>query len=601
MSSIKARKGGEKFDHWQEQQEGSYAQFSVIYDKKDLDQTLRRAQQAILNPAHDPSEFVNTYVDPKGMKANQVNFSPNTVCLEIAAANLPELSFYDLPGAINSMSNEDDQYLVKFVETLLKYYIQDENATVLLACAANQDVETSTAIRFLTECRTPKGQKARERALGVLTKPDLVDVNVNKITKMNDILGGTEYPMGHGWFVTKQSSQKQLGQGITHDQARKAESDFFATSPWADELAAYQNRFGTPKLQNALSDLLTRHILQELPGIVSRVKSRLNGVNQVLATFPAQDAAPTIAVIQEIDALKTALLAQLNADNVSDFRTAYRRVYRDLQSGLAASQPFVELTTPGRPPKPDVVALSSDEESPSKKSRPNESREFSVAPSRTPVPTPATERRRKQVASTSAIAANITRVKFNLDEVKSSFDSAPGADMPGGTSNIVTKKLILDTLCGWQLVTNDTLQTVRDAFDRMLDECVSSSLAARQGTDLFKEALKIVRALFKELLAKQTATIDYIVARELHRPITHAREPMKQKTAQHKSQLQARRLRHRVKEWYEDMDTAGYSRCTEVDAEKKLKDPNCSAWALEKLGMLLSSAPDPDQGPLAPS
>lgn len=75
---------------------------------------LRRAQRAVLNPGRDYGEFINALTSAR--PHNQVEFSPNVVCLEIASAHLPELSFYDLPGAINSTSNEENEYLVDFVE-----------------------------------------------------------------------------------------------------------------------------------------------------------------------------------------------------------------------------------------------------------------------------------------------------------------------------------------------------------------------------------------------------------------------------------------------------------------------------------------------------
>lgn len=582
LQSVQAGQNGNEFDNWREEKDSSSEQFAVIYRKEDLDLALRRAQLAVLHPSSSYSDFINLAIDPKRPNKTQVDFSPNIVCLEIASANLPELSFYDLPGAINSMSDEEDQYLVSFVEALLKSYIKDEKATVLLACAANQDIETSTAIRFLRECKTSSGRKARDRAIGVLTKPDLVDDNSEKIGGINKIMSGSGFQMGHGWFVTKQLSQKQLSQGVTHEQARKAETDFFADGPWAQDLAQYQSRFGTSNLQDALSRILTTHILQELPGIVARVKRRLSEVEQALATFPAQDAAPTIAIIQEIDALKTHILAQLNADTMSDFRTAYRNVAKELQRGLVECQPAVELSTPGYVKK-SISLDSSEEESPSKKIKPDE-RSFSVAPSRTPGPTPGgsgtAERRRKLPSGNNAAARPATRVQFNLKEVQRSFDSAPGADLPGGASDIVIKKLILDTLCGWNAVIDKVLKTVKASFLRMLNDSVDVALANRHATELFKQASGIVRALFNELMAEESAILGRIISRERYRAITHAAEPMKLRKRHHIAELQARRLKNRVNEFFEDLESRGY-RVNDADVEKKTKD---SAWALEKLG-----------------
>jgi hypothetical protein len=90
--------------------------FATIYDKGDLDVTLRRAQLSLLNPIANPEIFVNMDASKIADHKLQIGFSPNVISLEIAAPNLPELSFYDLPGAINTTPNEEDNFLVGFVE-----------------------------------------------------------------------------------------------------------------------------------------------------------------------------------------------------------------------------------------------------------------------------------------------------------------------------------------------------------------------------------------------------------------------------------------------------------------------------------------------------
>ncbi|EME87993.1 uncharacterized protein MYCFIDRAFT_75822 [Pseudocercospora fijiensis CIRAD86] len=253
---------GAEFNRWRADAETSCLLFAVIHDKNELESTLRRAQLAVLNPDKD----YHMFKDPATAAPikDTVGFSPNVISLKIEAANLPELSFYDLPGAINSVPDESDAHLVIFIEKLLEIYVRDEKALILLACASNQDVETSTSLRFL------RNWSATRRAMGVLTKPDLVDLTPARLANFERILQGKDFALGHGWFITRQLSQKQLNQAshITHDQARQQEAAFFAEEPWsAGGLAAYANRFGIPYLQDAISTQLTNHILAELPEI----------------------------------------------------------------------------------------------------------------------------------------------------------------------------------------------------------------------------------------------------------------------------------------------------------------------------------------------
>jgi hypothetical protein len=69
----------------------------VIRKPRDVEERLRRAQRAILNPSIDPEQFLdNTYTNAR----NALNFSTNCVSLEIKGPDVTDLSFCDLPGEL---------------------------------------------------------------------------------------------------------------------------------------------------------------------------------------------------------------------------------------------------------------------------------------------------------------------------------------------------------------------------------------------------------------------------------------------------------------------------------------------------------------------
>ena len=68
--------------------------FTTVFEKKDLELAIRRAQVATLNPSQNPIKFRHV----NGFDHTEVAFSPNIISLEISAPGLPNLSFYDLPG-----------------------------------------------------------------------------------------------------------------------------------------------------------------------------------------------------------------------------------------------------------------------------------------------------------------------------------------------------------------------------------------------------------------------------------------------------------------------------------------------------------------------
>jgi hypothetical protein len=83
----------------------------VIRDTKDVEERLRRAQRAILNPSIDSRQFLENTANVR----NALNFSTNCVSLEIQGPDVTDLSFCDLPGEL--MSEETGSSLPIYTHT----------------------------------------------------------------------------------------------------------------------------------------------------------------------------------------------------------------------------------------------------------------------------------------------------------------------------------------------------------------------------------------------------------------------------------------------------------------------------------------------------
>ena len=78
----------------------------LLHDKSQLEEMLRRAQLAVLNPSLSPSFFED--FDTKSLKpgdkptgsARQLAFSNDVVCIDLQAPEVTDLSFIDLPGEL---------------------------------------------------------------------------------------------------------------------------------------------------------------------------------------------------------------------------------------------------------------------------------------------------------------------------------------------------------------------------------------------------------------------------------------------------------------------------------------------------------------------
>ena len=69
---------------------------STIYDQSEVEERIRRAQRAILNPKKPLREFLENEDDD--VLISELNFSTNCVSLQISGPEVADLSFCDLPG-----------------------------------------------------------------------------------------------------------------------------------------------------------------------------------------------------------------------------------------------------------------------------------------------------------------------------------------------------------------------------------------------------------------------------------------------------------------------------------------------------------------------
>ncbi|KIP02343.1 hypothetical protein PHLGIDRAFT_298819 [Phlebiopsis gigantea 11061_1 CR5-6] len=247
-----------------------------IYIKSQLEEMIRRAQLAILNPSL-PAKFFESF-DTKSLSPGQkppgsekqLAFSNNVVCLDLYGPDLPDLSFIDLPGIISTVEKGEDKQNITAVRNMVQDHIKG-NTLILL---------TITMRAHLAQIADPSGS----RTIGVLTKPDLIQEG-EEDTWLN-ILEGASHPLKHGYFITKHPSPKELDEQITHEEAREREAEFFDTRvPWSNK-SELRMRMGTPNLTRELSNLLGGLINDSLPGLRANADDSLSAVQKALATLP---------------------------------------------------------------------------------------------------------------------------------------------------------------------------------------------------------------------------------------------------------------------------------------------------------------------------
>ncbi|KAL2069544.1 hypothetical protein VTL71DRAFT_14223 [Oculimacula yallundae] len=284
---YQAHKGrDQKFPHWAENEELETLPFMEITDKTELEQALRCAQKAILNPSQDHQLFVPRSYGPSHLpEIDEARFSPNVIAVAIAGPGLPDLSFYDLPGLFQAAEAEEQKYLIKVFDNLTAKYIKHENALIICAMTMQNDPGISKTKGFVGNL------KANNRCIGVLTMPDRIQNETVAHQDYTKILENTAFVLQpHGYFVTKQPGPNSRAEGSKyHEIARQEEKEFFETSSlWGPggEWHKFNHRCGTATIQEYLSKVFARQILLSLPNITENINLQIREVDRGLANLP---------------------------------------------------------------------------------------------------------------------------------------------------------------------------------------------------------------------------------------------------------------------------------------------------------------------------
>lgn len=254
------------FPPWVKQQR-VVKDFVTIREKVDsIEQVLRWAQVAVLNHDDNHELFIPKDLDldhdqydasealSKAESQTKAKFSPNTVALEIRGPDLPDLSFYDLPGVFANARHVEDQYLADVVLNLTREYISHSEAIILWAVPMNTDPENSTTFRVIREMGAVK------RCLGVMTKADLLPSG--GYAQWISILQGSFHQTGLGYFITSRPDTGDLDNQTAWEEAffnRQASHSSHAETPtWPREFMEYDKRCGVVRLKEFLSHKLAQ-------------------------------------------------------------------------------------------------------------------------------------------------------------------------------------------------------------------------------------------------------------------------------------------------------------------------------------------------------
>lgn len=271
-SSRDAVTANDPFYPWVERPQREIKPFMTVRANTDYDHVFRWAQVAILTPSKPSEQFVpdgtgltvgHTSLS-EAINTTEAQFSPNIIAVEVKGPNLPNLSFYDLPGKRDgelqsqqgdanesavgvfcSPGDPKDGYIVKVVENLTRMYLKKERATILWALPMSSDPELSISYAMIRKAG------ATHRTAGVITKADLLPPGADNVAQWQPILQGAKYQLGHGYFVTARGPCRELDD--------EWEQSFFRGengSTWPAALQSAHHRTGVQLLTKFVTEVL---------------------------------------------------------------------------------------------------------------------------------------------------------------------------------------------------------------------------------------------------------------------------------------------------------------------------------------------------------
>ncbi|KAF2633997.1 hypothetical protein BU25DRAFT_427385 [Macroventuria anomochaeta] len=495
-----------------------------------LEHLIHCAQRATLSPLENPDSFLDPSFDDSDI--HRTLFSPNIVCITVSKPGLPPLSFFDLPGLIGQAENDDEASILPLVEKLVTKYIMDPEALILVTCALKTDVANSIAAGLV------KKRNVTDRCMGVLTKPDRLRVGESPKDLAN-IFEGRRFSMGHGYFVVKNLNSEEIKQGLTLQDARRLENEFFTTvAPWSTHLRPYQARFGTLNMQQYLSSQLGNRVLLKLPAIYHQIEERLATVNEGLSRTletPVYTAVRTVADVLE------AFSNQISSEMAGDhghvlWNNTWKEIQQTFWNDLLTLKPtmlvggdldsgvFYATLAGGSADESIVIDSDGDDqeianapETPSKKRKhdshtkrepqtPAPCSSLSKTPQKpsgrpTRVPPPST--------STSDRSHNFARLKkqLKLDEVALQIRQSAGSDVPGQIDRKMRDEMILSTFEHWPLVIKEFFNKFEKQLKTRMRNIFDIHFRHWKGSELHSASLMIFESVLDANLHEQRGTM----------------------------------------------------------------------------------------------
>ncbi|KAE8319761.1 P-loop containing nucleoside triphosphate hydrolase protein [Aspergillus transmontanensis] len=388
-----------------------------------------------------------------------------------------------------------------------------------------------------------------------------------------DILEGYKFKLGHGYYIVRNNPDPE----IEHSQAREEEDDFFDSLPWtAEELAPYQDRFGTRRLQTSLSSLLLEQIQGCLPGIVEQINTKAARINEELFELPDPPSANVLYILCKLlYDLGDRIRANFEGGS-SDYPLLkiWGHIAQDFRAALIRTRPTVSLLSQSDrtsfPVQPDGDSDCEMTLAP----RPVKRKSPSVPPD-TQMPKPGPSGYSTNHFNQFVQPARV----FTWEDIREINEDSCRAGIPDQADPKALEKLRQLSVQHWDGPMLVFLKVTHNLVKEMLLKQLREVFSQYYQTTLFRELKRIIEKYLGELQEKHTryAIDNYNI--EHHKPFTMA-------TAQ---------LEHATKDAHDFLSTRRHLARADLYLELQGKCPENESRRAAELKKLTTAELGPDR------
>jgi GTP-binding protein EngB required for normal cell division len=215
-------------------------------------------------------------VTEEAMEAMKVpvarKFYDDILRIELTGPNQPHLTMVDLPGLYRVGNKEQSDTDVDTVRSMVEKYMARPRSIILAVVSAKNEYVLQE-VTSRAKHADPEGL----RTLGLITKPDTLDVGSDSEAHWVRLAQNTEVDLRLGWHVLRNRNFEE--RGSTSAQRDVTEKDFFSNGIW---VGVNSEHCGVEALKIRLSSVLKDQILSQLPSLVQDVENSIRECTEKL-------------------------------------------------------------------------------------------------------------------------------------------------------------------------------------------------------------------------------------------------------------------------------------------------------------------------------